>query len=136
MNNQLIVIVVIVIVAVVGFSILRTANQEQANNGAISKIVPDTYQEQYANSPDHVLIDVRTPEEYAGGHITNSVNISVQTLESRLDEVPTDKTIVVYCHSGNRSATASRILESAGYTDIKDLGGIFAWQQAGYPIVQ
>ena len=101
------------------------------------KITPAQYEQQFANaSSPYVLIDVRTPDEFASGHIAGAINISVQTLPDRLSEVPHDKPIVVYCHSGNRSAQAAVILSNAGYTNIFDLGGILAWTAAGLPTFQ
>lgn len=75
------------------------------------------------------IIDVRTPEEFAGGAIPGAVNISVQTLPNRIGEVGDDKDtpVILYCRSGVRSATAGGILAKAGYTDIYDLGGIGNW---------
>lgn len=98
-------------------------------------ISPQDYQSAYiTNNADHVLIDVRTPEEFASGYIAGAINIPVQELSQRLSEVPTDKDIVVYCRSGNRSAQASTILSGNGFNNISDLGGIIAWQQAGYTL--
>lgn len=98
------------------------------------KIDAQTYNQRFVNGQDHVLIDVRTPEEFAAGHIAGAINISVQSLPDRLDEVPNDETIVVYCRSGNRSATATEILVDAGYSPVYDLGGIQDWVSAGYPV--
>lgn len=97
----------------------------------------DDYQTRFIeNEAGHLLLDVRTPEEFADGHIVDAANIAVETLASRLDEVPDDQPIVVYCRSGNRSAQAARILQQAGYTNIYDLGGIINWQARGYALVQ
>ena len=84
-----------------------------------------------------LFIDVRTPEEFAEGHIEGAKLIPVQELESRLNEVPKDKQVYVYCHSGRRSAKAAGILSGAGFTNIENvLGGIVAWQKQGYPTVK
>ncbi|MFN8489521.1 MAG: rhodanese-like domain-containing protein [Caldilineaceae bacterium] len=99
------------------------------------KISPQDYQTKFgANGAKHLLLDVRTPEEYASGHIAGAQNIAVDTLEQHLGEVPKDQPVVVYCHSGNRSARAAQILQKAGYTQIFDLGGVVQWQQAGFPL--
>jgi rhodanese-related sulfurtransferase len=75
-----------------------------------------------------VLIDVRTPQEFAAGHIEGAKNIPVQELEQRLDDVGArDGSVVVYCRSGARSKRAARILEGAGFTDVYDLGPKTAW---------
>lgn len=78
------------------------------------------------------LLDVRTRAEYRQRHIKQAVNIPVQELESRLDELPpnTDK-IVLYCRSGNRSARAKSLLERHGFEEVYDLGAIGRWPDAG-----
>ncbi len=99
-----------------------------------TKISPADYQSKFGAGSEHLLLDVRTPEEFASGHIPGAVNISVDSLSQRLSEVPQDKPVVVYCRSGNRSNQAAQILDQAGYTQIYDLGGIVTWQQQGYPV--
>lgn len=75
-----------------------------------------------------VLLDVRTPQEFAAGHLDGAVNIPVQELEQRLGELPAkDRQYVIYCHSGRRSAIAKRMLESRGYTQLLDLGAMTNW---------
>ena len=82
-----------------------------------------------------ILLDVRTPEEYAEGHIKGALLIPVQELQQRISEVPKDKQVYVYCRSGVRSVRASNILVNAGYTRIENvLGGFMAWKDAGYPV--
>jgi len=72
-----------------------------------------------------VILDVRTPAEFAAGHVANAVNIPVQELAGRVGEVgPTNRAVVVYCRSGNRSAKATRILVDAGFGDVTDAGGM------------
>ena len=122
-----------VLVAAVAFLLLRPT--EPCCADATVNIVPDAYQDQFiSGSEPHLLIDVRTVQEFDSGHIAGAVNIPVESLESRLSEVPRDQTIVVYCRSGNRSAQAARILTQAGYTGIYDLGGLNTWTAQGYPV--
>lgn len=99
-----------------------------------TKIAPADYQAKFGAGADHLLLDVRTPEEFNSGHIAGAVNISIDELAQRLNEVPQDKPVVLYCRSGNRSNQASQILERAGYAEIYDLGGIINWAQQGYPV--
>ncbi|MCK6501845.1 rhodanese-like domain-containing protein [Myxococcota bacterium] len=73
------------------------------------------------------LVDVRTPMEFRGGHIRGAVNVPVDELPRRMDEVPAGRAIVVYCRSGARSARATRMLESAGKGPVHDLGPMSAW---------
>lgn len=64
------------------------------------------------------LIDVRTKNEYDFMHIKNAVNIPVDDIKSRVDEIPSDKDLMVYCASGSRSKSAICILNSLGYNNI------------------
>jgi rhodanese-related sulfurtransferase len=96
---------------------------------------------------DVFILDVRTPAEFNSSHIEGATLIPVtnsggsnlssdQLLEARINEVPKDKKILVYCRTGHRSTTASNILLAAGYSDIYNMqGGITAWTAAGYPVV-
>ncbi|NPE29937.1 rhodanese-like domain-containing protein [Methanococcoides sp. SA1] len=85
---------------------------------------------------DVFLLDVRKESEFNSGHLEGAVNIEVSQLGSRLDEVPADKVILVYCRTGVRSVRASKTLVNAGYTDVYNMqGGITAWMSAGYPYV-
>lgn len=100
---------------------------------APQKVAPQAYMADFVDAKAaHQLIDVRTPAEYASGHIAGSVNIPVEELASRLNEVSKDEPVVLYCRSGNRSNQAANILNQAGYKGVYDLGGIGAWQAAGY----
>ena len=84
-----------------------------------------------------ILLDVRTPEEYKAGHIKGAVLMPVDTIEQNLAKIPTDKQVYVYCHSGKRSARASKLLASKGFTRIENMpGGIEAWKDAGYEVVR
>ena len=76
-----------------------------------------------------VLLDVRTPEEYAEGHIEGSKNIPLQSIE-KTESVITDKStpLFVNCRSGARSAQATSILKRMGYTNIEDIGGIMSYR--------
>lgn len=77
---------------------------------------------------DYELIDVRTPGEFSSGYIPSAKNIPVDQLKERSGELDSEKRIYLYCRSGNRSATAARILKDAGFTDVIDYGGIGNWK--------
>jgi rhodanese-related sulfurtransferase len=74
-------------------------------------------------TPDDVLIDVRTQNEYNAGKILDAINIPVDELRSRLDEIPKDKKIYIYCLGGLRGYLAQRILMQNGYADTINLSG-------------
>ncbi|MFQ3633584.1 rhodanese-like domain-containing protein [Roseiflexus sp.] len=82
-----------------------------------------------------VLLDVREPDEYAAGHIPGVRLMPMGTVPSRLSDIPTDKTVIVTCRSGNRSGQITDFLRSNGFTNVHNMqGGILAWQRAGYPV--
>ena len=75
-----------------------------------------------------LLVDVRSREEFTGGHIDGAINIPIQELNGRLTELgDSSGEIVVYCESGGRSAVAKRLLERNGFEHVHDLGGIRRW---------
>lgn len=91
---------------------------------------PDINQgvKEFQATPGGMLLDVRTPQEYQGGHVPGSVNAPLQTLGSK-DALPADRDtpLFVYCHSGARSSQAVRLLRQMGYANAKNVGGIAAY---------
>jgi phage shock protein E len=88
--------------------------------------------------PGITVIDVRTPSEFASGHLTHAVNIDVNgdTFDSQVSALPKDNTYFVYCHSGNRSAVATARMSKAGFTKLYNLtGGVADWQANGGVLV-
>lgn len=74
------------------------------------------------------VLDVRTPQEFAAGHLPGAVSIPVDELRTRLAEVPRDRRVIAYCRVGQRGYLASRVLLQAGY-DVANLsGGYLAWE--------
>jgi len=91
-----------------------------------------------ANQADVVIIDVRTPAEFAEGHLPNALNIDFQSgnFEQEIESLDKTVTYAVYCRSGNRSSQATAIMAKAGFTSIYDLqGGVADLQAAGAQIV-
>ena len=76
-----------------------------------------------------VVLDVRRATEFAGSHLPDAVNIAHTRLRGRLDEVPTDRPVLVNCQSGIRSAKASSLLKRHGYDVINLIGGMNAWNE-------
>lgn len=84
---------------------------------------------------DVFVIDVREQWEYDEGHIPNITLIPMNEIPARLDEIPTDKEVIVTCRSGNRSGQVTEFLRQQGFTNVHNMeGGILAWQQAGLPV--
>jgi len=113
---------------------------EQTADGYENATVAHTHEHWLQGNQSKIpfmLLDVRTPEEYAEGHIKGAKLIPVQILAEHLKDVPKDKQVYVYCHSGKRSARASKLLAKNGFTNIENIeGGIVAWKAAGYPVVK
>ena len=74
------------------------------------------------------IIDVRTKEEYQGGHIRSSVNIPLQNLQGNLSKIKKDKPVITCCASGMRSASAKNILKSNGFAEVYNGGGWISLQ--------
>jgi len=94
-----------------------------------ARVKPAEVQDMLANRTRFTLLDVRSREEHVGGHIPGSTLLPLDKLPSGAARAIPDKAgiIVVYCHSGARSAQAVRILTQLGYTDVRNLGGLMHW---------
>ncbi len=91
------------------------------------------------NREDAMLLDVRETGEWSNGHIPHARHITLGQLQNRLSEIEKFKSrpIIVYCASGNRSATACGKLKAAGFEKVFNLaGGIGAWGEANLPITK
>ena len=89
------------------------------------------------NNMEFVLLDVRTPEEYSQGHLKNSINIDFYStnFSAELGKLEKNRTYLVYCRSGRRSASAAGQMKSLGFTKVSNmLGGINQWLQEGRPV--
>lgn len=87
---------------------------------------------------DLVILDVRTPEEFAEGHLDGAIMIDFyrDDFADQLAELDPNVPYLLYCRSGNRSGQTTAIMEELGFTDVADInGGILAWNQAGLPTV-
>lgn len=83
---------------------------------------------------DIILLDVRTAEEFAEGHIEGAINIDQgqdSFMEKAKAALSVDRTIAIYCRSGRRSASAAGRLAADGYKCVNLKGGIIAWKEAG-----
>ena len=85
---------------------------------------------------DRTVIDVRTPEEYASGHIAGAMNIPVEASDfgDRIAELDRSGSYLLYCRSGRRSALAANLMAEAGFGDLVDAGGLESLVAAGAPL--
>ena len=112
--------------------ILLTAcgKDKENDQGAVYVNITAEEAKQIMDSEEgYIILDVRTQEEYDGGHIPGAIVISHEEIAEKAEEVLTDKDqlILVYCRSGRRSKIAAEDLVELGYTNIKEFGGIIDW---------
>jgi rhodanese-related sulfurtransferase len=112
--------------------------QVVAPAGAVRHIDVATFKAERDAGKVPVLIDVRTPQEFAEGHVEGAILLPLQELEQRLADVEPYRGSDVYviCKSGGRSARAAAILNAKGYKAINVQGGTMGWIDAGNPVVQ
>jgi rhodanese-related sulfurtransferase len=104
------------------------------------RLSPDEVQRRTGqpSDPAPFLLDVREVNELRfDGTIDGATHIPMNELPARIDELPADAEIIVYCAHGSRSVAVAEWLTRQGFTDVKDLnGGLHAWKQRGLPVVR
>lgn len=109
-----------------------------SSSGTATSVGPTEF-EKLTQQSGVVVLDVRTPAEYASGHLPNAVNLDVEspTFATGVSQLDPNATYAVYCRSGNRSKVALDQMNEAGIKNAQDLdGGIVGWQAEGLPVVQ
>lgn len=93
---------------------------------------------QLLNQQNAVLLDLRTNEEFAGGHVAQAKNLPLAALEAKPDSAgKKDKPVILMCQNGAVARKATAVLRQAGFAQVFNLhGGLAAWQAAGLPIVK
>lgn len=125
-------ILILVLVTLPAIALAGCASADDAYTTLSTK----AWKERLDATPEAWILDVRTAEEFAAGHIPDSTLIPYTEIERRSSELPADKSapIFVYCRSGSRSAIASQTLVDLGYTNVVNMDGGFPdWARAGYP---
>lgn len=136
--------IILIVAAITAPSLLAKGNKEVVENSSTQKeqtviefrtISADEAKAAIDSQDDIIIVDVRTPGEYSSGHIKDSINIPLNTIEDTvMEKYPNrDTKLYLYCRSGNRSSQAARLLVKQGYTNVVDFGGINNWP---YEIVQ
>ncbi len=120
-----------VLVLVLALSTLATA---PAVRGQEPDIPPRSLAPLIETDAAPLILDVRTPEEYAKGHVPGAILIPHDQLAERLGELGNVQEVVVYCHSGRRAGLAERILTEAGFGVSLLEGSWLAWQAAELPV--
>lgn len=132
MKNKRIAVVGLILILGI-FSLVGCNNTNTSQSGedivGYKKISAKQAKEMMDNKDYDIILDVRTPEEFAEGFIEGAVNLPLDRIEQDAESIidSTDSTILLYCRSGNRSAQAGKLLKSLGYTKVYDFGGIIDW---------
>lgn len=101
----------------------------------INEIDSESLHGRIASGEDVLLVDIRTPAEIAQGAIPDAMQLPMHLIPIRINELPRDRDVVLYCRSGARSYQACAYLLQQGYDRVLNLrGGIIAWARHGYPI--
>lgn len=113
---------------------LTTQVIEDVTTGEAYALIQDNQ-----GNPNFAIIDVRTPEEYATGHIENAMILDYyeDNFKDELDKLDKDKTYLIYCRSGTRSGKSLDIMRELGFGEVYNmLGGMIQWGSDGLPTVQ
>jgi phage shock protein E len=102
----------------------------------LAQVSQDALVQMQADKGSQVFVlDVRTPKEFAEGHVPGAVNIPYDQVAAHLGVIPKDDEIVLYCHSGRRAGLAAETLAANGYRKLAHLeGDMTGWQKAGRPV--
>ena len=122
MRNIYILLVLLVIFPILGFSSGEAEDESGVlTSSELEEIIKGSLE-------DYILIDVRTVDEYAGGHIPTAINIPYDVIGDNLPTDNKDAKIIVYCRSGRRSGIAKETLDSLGYSNVINFGGVSDWE--------
>lgn len=116
---------------------LAACNQSANKGKGGGELSVDEFEKQINAIPGVQLIDVRTPDEFAGGHLQGAVNADINgaSFEEEVAKLDKSKAVYVYCLSGGRSSSAANNLREKGFTSVYTMPGIMAWNSAGKALV-
>jgi phage shock protein E len=130
-------ILLILLAACAGGNAAAPAVDAEVANAPL-ELAPEVDVQTVANVKDRddvYLLDVREQWEYDEGHIPGVTLLPMGEVPNRLDEIPTDKEVIVTCRTGNRSGQVADFLRQNGFDNVHNMqGGIVAWEQAGYEV--
>lgn len=132
--NKIIIFIVLVGIALYGGMIVGREETDVSVSG-IRKVDVAIFQNEL--SDDVVVLDIRTPEEYASGKIAGAINLDFYSsdFENQLAQLDKTKEYKIYCNSGNRSSSALSMMRDMGFSDVSELsGGIQSWKANGLPV--
>jgi len=115
--------------------LVKAELDHQANKGLV--VSPATAIRLMNNEDDALIIDIRAEADYKKGHIKGAKNIPLADMTAGLDKYTTykNKSVLIYCNSGNSATRAIKLLKAAGFDKVNNLeGGIAAWKEANMPL--
>jgi rhodanese-related sulfurtransferase len=130
--NNLLLFAALVVVMVM---LIKAELEHQSNKG--SYLSPSMATRLMNNDNDTLVIDVRSPADFKNGHIKGAKNIPLSDFAASVEKLAADKdkTVLVYCNSGNTVTRAIKLLKKAGFEKVNNLdGGIAAWKEANMPL--
>ena len=99
-----------------------------------ARITPAEAADVLASSNPPIVVDIRAPKELAKGRIGGSLNLPLNHLRERLDELPPDRRVLVHCAGGYRSSIAAGLMQQRGLDVLELAGGMAAWEAAGQAV--
>jgi len=146
MKKWYLAVMVLSIVLFVGFGVFRWQAQSTSSDGTfgnknqiIGSISPKeglTILEKNRDSPNFIILDVRTPQEYNPEHISGAINVDYNSYSFRtnLNQLDKGKTYLIYCRSGRRSGLALDVMRELSFSEVHNIaGGILAWKANSLP---
>jgi len=119
---------------------LKPTQSAKVKATVFAKDVDATNFKGLVDSKAGLLVDVRTPKEFASGHIAGAINIDWKNQKEfarKIAKISKDKTVLIYCHSGHRSGLATKFLKEQGYSKIYNLEtGIMGWKAANFDVAK
>ena len=129
-SNKILLLTLLAFFAFTGISLAQSADSAMV-------VSVETFEKMSKKKKKTVILDVRTPEEVAEGHLAGAKNIDVQDelFQQNIEQLDKNKTYLLYCRSGKRTAVAGAKMKAAGFKKVYMLdGGITSWKEKGKPV--
>ena len=129
-SNKILLLTLLAFFAFTGISLAQSAD-------SATVVSVETFEKMSKKKRKTVILDVRTPEEVAEGHLAGAKNIDVQNelFQQNIEQLDKNKTYLLYCRSGKRTAVAGAKMKAAGFKKVYMLdGGITSWKEKGKPV--
>lgn len=125
-----------IIIVLTAFTIILNSCSTGQSQNSKTNLTAVEFAEKIKDLPNALIIDVRTPDEFSGGHLQNAQNIDISgnDFDKQIETLDKSKPVFVYCLSGGRSASAASTMRGAGFKEVYELdGGIMKWRGASLP---